>query len=185
MHQVSLETICPLKAFQLHYCPAKNAKSMVKHFIFLHKFSVISKDLCLFIPRKCHFTSALLEPIDLGRVDWKKTVSVSNSPILTLSRELLWCELLSLNAYGIFLSPSQYFVIESSHLCWSLSVICLLRYTFFCVSKHHIILGSQDTITSKDLKDTLNKSQRTWTYEKVWASILGTASQRWAHGCLW
>ena len=42
MHQVSLETICPLKAFQLHYCPAKNAKSMVKHFIFLHKFSVCS-----------------------------------------------------------------------------------------------------------------------------------------------
>ena len=130
MHQVSLETICPLKTFQLHYCPAKNAKSMVKHFIFLHKFSVISKDLCLFIPRKCHFTSALLEPIDLGRVDWKKTVSVSNSPILTLSRELLWCELLSLNAYGIFLLPSQYFVIESSHLCWSCSVICLLRNTY-------------------------------------------------------
>ena len=32
-----------LKAFQLHYCPDKNAKSMVKHFIFLHKFSVLSR----------------------------------------------------------------------------------------------------------------------------------------------
>ena len=41
MHQVSLETTCPLKAFQLHYCPGNNAKSMVKHFIFLHKFSVL------------------------------------------------------------------------------------------------------------------------------------------------
>ena len=41
MHQVSLETICPLKAFQLHYCPDNDAKSMVKHFIFLHKFAVI------------------------------------------------------------------------------------------------------------------------------------------------
>ena len=41
MHQVSLETICPLKAFQLHYCPDNNPKSMVKHFIFLHKFSVV------------------------------------------------------------------------------------------------------------------------------------------------
>ena len=26
------------------------------------------------------------------------------------------------------------------------------------MNKHHIILGSQDTITSKDLKDTLNHS---------------------------
>ena len=41
MHQVSLETICPLKAFQLHYCPDDDAKSIVKHFIFLHKFSVL------------------------------------------------------------------------------------------------------------------------------------------------
>ena len=41
MHQLSVETICPLKAFQLHYRPDNNAKSMVKHFIFLHKFSVI------------------------------------------------------------------------------------------------------------------------------------------------
>ena len=41
MHQVSLETICPLKAFQLHYCPDNDAKSIVKHFIFLHKFSVL------------------------------------------------------------------------------------------------------------------------------------------------
>ena len=35
MHQVSLETICPLKAFQLYYCPDNDAKSMVKHFIIL------------------------------------------------------------------------------------------------------------------------------------------------------
>ena len=42
MHQVSLETICPLKAFQLHYCPDNNAKSMVKHFIFLQKYSVLN-----------------------------------------------------------------------------------------------------------------------------------------------
>ena len=42
MHQVSLETICPLKAFQLHYCPENNAKSMVKHFIFLQKFAVLT-----------------------------------------------------------------------------------------------------------------------------------------------
>ena len=41
MHQVSLETICPLKAFQLHYCPDNDAKSIVKHFIFLHEFSVV------------------------------------------------------------------------------------------------------------------------------------------------
>ena len=41
MHQVSLETICPLKAFQLHYCLDNDAKSMVKHFIFLQKFAVI------------------------------------------------------------------------------------------------------------------------------------------------
>ena len=45
MHQVSLETICPLKAFQLHYCPDNDAKSIVKHLIFLHKFTV----LCIFI----------------------------------------------------------------------------------------------------------------------------------------
>ena len=32
------------KAFQLHYCHDDNAKSMVKHFIFLQKFSV----LCIF-----------------------------------------------------------------------------------------------------------------------------------------
>ena len=43
MHQVSLETICPLKAFQLHYCPDNDAKSMVKHLIFLQKFAVISR----------------------------------------------------------------------------------------------------------------------------------------------
>jgi len=41
MHQVSLETICPLKAFQLHYCPDDDAKSIMKHFIFLHRFSVL------------------------------------------------------------------------------------------------------------------------------------------------
>ena len=44
MHQVSLETICPLKAFQLHYCPDNDAKSIVKHFIFLQKFSVIVRE---------------------------------------------------------------------------------------------------------------------------------------------
>ena len=43
MHQVSLETICPLKAFQLHYCPDNDAKSMVKHLIFLQKFAVLTK----------------------------------------------------------------------------------------------------------------------------------------------
>ena len=41
MHQVSLKKICPLEAFQLHYCPDNDAKSMVKHFIFLQKFAVI------------------------------------------------------------------------------------------------------------------------------------------------
>ena len=41
MYQVSLETICPLKAFQLYYCPDNDAKSVLKHFIFLHKFSVV------------------------------------------------------------------------------------------------------------------------------------------------
>ena len=45
MHRVSLETICPLKAFLPHNGPDNNAKSMVKHFIFLHKFSVISRYL--------------------------------------------------------------------------------------------------------------------------------------------
>ena len=48
MHQVSLETICPLKAFQLHYCPDNDAKNIVKHFIFLHKFAVVSV-LCSFV----------------------------------------------------------------------------------------------------------------------------------------
>ena len=41
MHQVSLETICPLKAFQLHYCPDNDAKSIVKHLVFLQKFAVL------------------------------------------------------------------------------------------------------------------------------------------------
>ena len=41
MHQVSLETIGSLQAFKLHYCPDNDAKSMVKHFIFLQKFAVI------------------------------------------------------------------------------------------------------------------------------------------------
>ena len=41
MHQASLETICLKKPFQLHYCPHNDAKSMVKRFIFLHKFTVI------------------------------------------------------------------------------------------------------------------------------------------------
>ena len=54
MHQVSLETICPLKAFQLHYCPDNDAKSIVKHFIFLHKFSVISWYLYI-----CRFCTSL------------------------------------------------------------------------------------------------------------------------------
>ena len=42
MHQVSLETICLFKAFLFHCGPDNNAKSMVKHFIFLHKFAVIT-----------------------------------------------------------------------------------------------------------------------------------------------
>ena len=41
IQQVSLQTICPPKAFQLHYSSDNNAKCMVKHFIFLQKFSVI------------------------------------------------------------------------------------------------------------------------------------------------
>ena len=41
MQKVSIETICPLKAFQLYYCPDNDAKTMVKHFIFLQKFAVI------------------------------------------------------------------------------------------------------------------------------------------------
>ena len=39
---MSLETKCLLKAFQLHYCPDNDAKSMVKHLIFLRKFAVIT-----------------------------------------------------------------------------------------------------------------------------------------------
>ena len=39
MQKVSLETTCSLKAF--HYCPDNDAKSIVKHFIFLPKLSVI------------------------------------------------------------------------------------------------------------------------------------------------
>ena len=42
MHQVSLETICPLKASWHHYCPDNNAKSILKHFDFLQKFSVLT-----------------------------------------------------------------------------------------------------------------------------------------------
>ena len=45
MHQVSLKKICPLEAFQLHYCPDNDAKSMVKHFIFLQKFAVLNSHL--------------------------------------------------------------------------------------------------------------------------------------------
>ena len=45
MHQVSLDTICPLKAFQFHYCPDNDAKSILKHFIFLHKFSVLTRHI--------------------------------------------------------------------------------------------------------------------------------------------
>ena len=41
MHQVSFKTICPLKAFQLDSCPDNDAKSMVKHFIFLQTFAVL------------------------------------------------------------------------------------------------------------------------------------------------
>ena len=41
MHQVFFETTCPLEAFQLHYCPDNDAKSMVKHYIFLQKVVVI------------------------------------------------------------------------------------------------------------------------------------------------
>ena len=59
MHQVSLETICPLKAFQLRYCPDNDAKSIVKHFIFLHKFTVISNQRFL--------ASTLLSKINLGK----------------------------------------------------------------------------------------------------------------------
>ena len=47
MHQVSLETICPIKVFQLYYCPDDYAKSMVKHFIFLHKLTVLRNLFCL------------------------------------------------------------------------------------------------------------------------------------------
>ena len=35
-------TNCPLKAFQLHYCPNNDAESMVKHLIFLQIFAVVS-----------------------------------------------------------------------------------------------------------------------------------------------
>ena len=42
MHQVSLKTVCLSKAFLLHYCADNDAKSMVKHLIFLQKFAVIS-----------------------------------------------------------------------------------------------------------------------------------------------
>ena len=41
MHQASLNKMCPLKAFQLPYCPDNDAKSMVKHLIFLQKFAVL------------------------------------------------------------------------------------------------------------------------------------------------
>ena len=37
---MSFETKCLLKAFQFHYCPDNDAKSMVKHFNFLQKVSV-------------------------------------------------------------------------------------------------------------------------------------------------
>ena len=40
---MSLETKCLLKLFQLHYCPDNDAKSMVKHLIFLRKFAVVRK----------------------------------------------------------------------------------------------------------------------------------------------
>ena len=39
---MSLETKHLLKASQLHYCPHDDAKSMVKHLIFLRKFAVIT-----------------------------------------------------------------------------------------------------------------------------------------------
>ena len=45
---MSLETKHLLKASQLHYCPHDDAKSMVKHLIFLRKFAVLSKKQILF-----------------------------------------------------------------------------------------------------------------------------------------
>ena len=39
---MSLEIMCPLEAFQLLYCTGNDAKSTVKHLIFLHKFLVIT-----------------------------------------------------------------------------------------------------------------------------------------------
>ena len=38
---MSLETICLLKSFLLYYCSEKNAKSRVKHFVFLQKIVVL------------------------------------------------------------------------------------------------------------------------------------------------
>ena len=53
MHQVSLETICALKAFQLHYGPDNNAKSMVKK-IFPHKhFKEFRSSGILKLDNKC------------------------------------------------------------------------------------------------------------------------------------
>ena len=50
---MSLETKCLLKAFQLHYRPDNDAKSMVKHLIFLRKFAVLhffANELCCLFP---------------------------------------------------------------------------------------------------------------------------------------
>ena len=54
MHQVSLETICPLKAFQLDYCPDNDAKSMVKHLIFLQEFAVVSAEALGIFPDRTY-----------------------------------------------------------------------------------------------------------------------------------
>ena len=51
---MSLEIIYRLKAFQLYHCPDNNAKSVVKHLIFLRKFAVI---LDITAPVRSHYST--------------------------------------------------------------------------------------------------------------------------------
>ena len=68
MHQISLETICLLKAFQLHYCPNNSAKSMVKHFVFLLTFSVffLQSRPCTFFFIRTSFFEQAFNVLDLN-----------------------------------------------------------------------------------------------------------------------
>ena len=79
---MSLETKCLLKAFQLHYYHDNDAKSMVKHLIFLRKFAVLRimrwrSPTCKCGPLRlwCHIWRVLpLPDVLCGDIAWRVNV---------------------------------------------------------------------------------------------------------------